>query len=101
MSQVIELHVWMQNRQMNWKESEVINPHSGKPQPGKRVVLEVGEGTSIPEMKVEVARILDKNIKHLLYYYVVAVMQKDDGQIGYRTIVPKTVIEQKKKHHVR
>ena len=91
MARVIELHLWIQNKKETWKEPEVVN-RFGKEQRGKRIVLEVAEGTGIPEMKVAVAKELDKYVKQLRYYYVVAVVQRDDGEIGYRTIVPKTIL---------
>jgi len=97
MAELIEIHIWMQNKRKTWTEPEVINPHSGKPQPGRRVVLDVGPGTSVAELKVSIAKELEKVTKELLYYYVVAVMQKDDGQIGYRTIVRKVDYEESKK----
>lgn len=89
MARVIELHIWMQNKKETWREPEVINQF-GNEQRGKRVVLDVAENTSIAEMKVAVATELDKWIEQLRYYYVVAVVQRDDGTVGYRTIVPQT-----------
>jgi hypothetical protein len=97
MTKIIQLHIWMQNKRMKWKEPEVINPHSKKPQPGKRIVLDVSEGTGIPEMKVAVAQELEKYKKNILYYYVVAVVERDDGEIGYRTIVGKVFMKKDKK----
>jgi hypothetical protein len=90
LAQVIELHIWMQNKKETWNEPEVITS-LGNAQRGKRVVLEIGEGTSINEMKVAVAKELDKYHGKLKYYYVVAVVQRDDGEVGFRTIVPKTI----------
>jgi hypothetical protein len=78
----------MQNKRETWTEPEVIN-RFGNVQKGKRIVLDIAEGTSIPEMKVAVARELDKYIKQLKYYYVVAVVQRDDGELGFKTIVRK------------
>lgn len=91
MARVIELHLWIQNKKETWKEPEVVN-RFGREQRGKRIVLEVAEGTGIPEMKVAVAKELDKHVKQLRYYYVVAVVQRDDGEVGHRTIVPKTIL---------
>jgi hypothetical protein len=91
MARVIELHLWIQNKKETWREPEVVN-RFGVEQRGKRIVLEIAEGTGIPEMKVAVARELDKYVKKLRYYYVVAVVQRDDGEIGFRTIVPKTIL---------
>jgi hypothetical protein len=91
-TRVIQLHVWMQNPKQTWQDSEVLNAQSGQPQPGKRIVLDIGEGATIPEMKIAVAEVLDKYRKQLVkggYYYVVAVVQRPDGEVGYRTIVPK------------
>lgn len=88
MAKIKELHIWMQNRKMNWKEPEVVNSQ-GKMQKGKRVVLEIADGTPVAEMKVEVAKILKQYKKQLLYYYVVAVVEREDGEFGFRTIVPK------------
>jgi hypothetical protein len=90
-ARVIQLHLWIQNKKETWKEPEVIN-RFGKEQRGKRIVLDVDEGTAIATMKTAVAKELDKRIKQLRYYYVVAVVQRDDGEIGYKTIVPKTVV---------
>jgi len=91
MARVIELHLWIQNKKETWKEPEVVN-RFGKEQRGKRIVMDIGEGTGIPEMKVAVAKELEKYTKQLKYYYVVAVVQRDDGDIGFRTIVPKTIL---------
>ena len=89
MARVIELHIWMQNKKETWKEPEVIN-RFGNEQRGKRIVLDVAENTTTDEMKVAVATELEKWITQLRYYYVVAVVQRDDGEVGFRTIVPKT-----------
>lgn len=91
MARVIELHLWIQNKKETWKEPEVVN-RFGKEQRGKRIVLEVAEGTGVAEMKVAVAKELDKYQKQLRYYYVVAVVQRDDGEVAFRTIVPKTIL---------
>jgi hypothetical protein len=92
MARVIELHLWIQNKKETWNEPEVIN-RFGTAQRGKRIVLEIAEGTGIPEMKIAVAKELDKYVKKLRYYYVVAVVQRDDGDIGYRTIVRKVILK--------
>jgi hypothetical protein len=88
MTKIKELHIWMQNRRMNWKEPEVVNSQ-GHLQKGKRIVLEIADGTPVSEMKIAVAEELIKYKKQLLYYYVVAAVERDDGEFGYRTIVPK------------
>jgi hypothetical protein len=87
-TKIIELHIWMMNRRQSWKEPEVVNSQ-GRGQKGKRIVLDIGPDTTIPEMKIAVAEQLIKFKKDLLYYYVVAVVQRDDGEVGFRTIVPK------------
>lgn len=88
MAQVISLHIWVQNKKERWKEPEVVN-RFGREQRGKRIVLDLDEGTSIAEMKIAVAKELDRFAGKLRYYYVVAVLQREDGKIVYRTIVPK------------
>lgn len=90
MVKVIQIHLWIQNKNHTWTEPEVINRH-GNEQPGKRIVIEPS-GPSIVQMKLDVARELQRWIKKIQYYYVVVVVEKDDGEIGYRTIVPKTVV---------
>jgi hypothetical protein len=95
MAHVIELHIWMQNKKETWHEPEVVN-RFGNEQRGKRIVLDIEENTPIAEMKIAVARELDKWITQLRYYYVVAVVQRDDGEIGFRTIVPKTYPKKRK-----
>lgn len=100
MPQVIQLHVWMQNKKETWTDPEVLvartDPRDGRkkmfPHVGKRAVLDV-ENMTIPAMKSAVAELVDSYLqKGLKYYYVVAVVQRDDGEIGYKTIVPKTVV---------
>jgi hypothetical protein len=61
------------------------------PHVGKRVVLEV-ETESIATMKIAVADVLKKYLRTIKYYYVVAVVQREDSTVGYRTIVPKVVL---------
>ena len=90
MARVIQIHLWMMDKRQSWHESEVINRY-GKPQPGKRIVLDV-MNPSIVEMKMAVAKELASWKDKILYYYVVVVVEKDDGTIGYRTIVKKTVV---------
>lgn len=96
MTTIKELHIWMQNRRMNWKESNVKNS-SGRSQPGKRIILDIEPGTPVAEMKIAVAEELIKYKKELLYYYVVAVVERDDGEMGYRTIVPKVYVAKVRK----
>jgi hypothetical protein len=91
MAQVIQLHIWIQNKRETWKEKEVVN-RFGNEQRGRRIVLDIEEKESVSEMKIRVAEELDKYAGKLRYYYVVAVVQRDDGEIGYRTIVPKTIL---------
>jgi hypothetical protein len=86
-----ELHVWMQNKRETWTEPEVINKW-GQEQKGKRIVIEVSEKTTIPEMKIAVAEQLERFRKQLKYYYVVAVVEKEDGTFAYKTIVKKVVL---------
>jgi hypothetical protein len=92
MARVIELHLWIQNKRETWHEPEVVNKF-GNQQRGKRIVLEVPEGMSIPEMKILVAETLDKYIGKLKYYYVVAMVRREDGEYGFRTIVPKSPLK--------
>jgi hypothetical protein len=101
MARVIQLHLWMQNKKETWHEKEVMNQF-GDYQRGRRVILDVGVNASIAEMKVAVANELKKHMRSLKYYYVVAVMERDEeprkrgkkgkSNIGYRTIVPKVVL---------
>jgi len=53
--------------------------------------LEV-ETESIATMKIAVADVLKKYLRTIKYYYVVAVVQREDSTVGYRTIVPKVVL---------
>jgi hypothetical protein len=100
MAQVIQLHVWLKDSRERWLEKEVLvmktDPKDGHkkmlPHVGKRIVLEV-EGVSIARMKTMVAETVEKWIgKKLKNYYVVAVVQRDDGSIGYKTIVRMTPV---------
>jgi hypothetical protein len=95
MAKVIQLHVWMQNKRGTWTESEVMTkqPSTGKmvPHKGKRIVLDV-ETESISTMKIAIAHVLKKYLRQIKYYYVVAVVQREDNTIGYRTIIPKVVL---------
>jgi hypothetical protein len=91
MAQVIALHIWIQNKKETWREPEVVNKFGNK-QRGKRIVLEIGENTPVAEMKIAVAEELEKYTGKIRYYYVVAVVQRDDGEVGYRTVVPKTIL---------
>jgi hypothetical protein len=91
---VIQLHLWMMDKKHKWTEPEVVKKDpDGKlyEAPGKRIVIEPS-GPSVIQMKMDVARELDKWIKRLEYYYVVAVAEKSDGTPVFRTIVPKTVV---------
>lgn len=91
MAKVIQLHLWMRDKRHKWTESEVINAKSQKPQPGKRIVLDIMT-ESITEMKLAVARELQKWLPKLDYYYVVAVVEREDGTIGYRVVVKTTTV---------
>ena len=95
MAKVIQLHIWMQNKKGTWVENEVQHkqPSTGKmvPHPGKRIVLDV-ETDNINAMKIACADAIKKYIKQLKFYYVVAVVQREDSTLGYRTIVPKVVL---------
>ncbi len=90
MAKVIQLHLWMQNKNHTWTEPEVVNRH-GNEQPGKRIVIEPS-GHSVVQMKLDVARELQRWLNKIQYYYVVAVVQDDNNEIRYKTIVPKTVV---------
>ena len=96
MAKVIQLHVWMQNKSESWEDKEVMvkQPSTGKmvPHRGKRLVLEI-ETESFAAMKIAVAKALKKYKRSIKYYYVVAVVQREDLTIGYRTIVPKVVYD--------
>lgn len=95
MAKVIQLHIWMQNKKGTWIEKEVQHkkPSTGEmiPHPGKRLVLDI-ETQDINTMKIACAEALKKYMKQIKYYYVVAVVQREDETIGYRTIVPKVVL---------
>jgi hypothetical protein len=91
MARVIALHIWIQNKKETWKEKEVVN-RFGNAQRGRRIVVDIEEGTPVSEMKIAVAKELDKYAGKLRYYYVVAQVQRDDGEYGYKTIVPKTIV---------
>lgn len=91
MARVIELHLWIQNKKETWRDPEVVN-RFGHEQRGRRIVIDIAEGTAISEMKIAVAEELEKYAGKLRYYYVVAVVQRDDGEVGFRTIVPKTIL---------
>lgn len=90
MATVIQLHLWIMDKKKTWTEPEVVNRH-GNESPGRRIVIEPS-GPSVVQMKLNVARELGKWMGKIIYYYVVAVVEKDDGSIAYRTIVPKTVV---------
>lgn len=85
---VIELHLWVQNKDRTWS----TDTGRKKPTPGKRIVIDPPGSGSIVEMKIAVAKELQKLANKLEYYYVVVVVERNDGTPGYRTIVPKTVV---------
>lgn len=95
MAKVVQLHIWMQNKKGTWTEKEVLTkqPSTGQmvPHVGKRVVLDI-ETDNINTMKIAVSEVLKDYMRTLKYYYVVAVVQRENGEIGYRTIVPKVVL---------
>jgi len=90
MAKVIQLHLWMRDKRKRWTEPEVINKW-GKPQPGKRIVLDI-QTESVMAMKLAVAKELQRWMDKIEYYYVVAVVEKNDGTIGYRVVVKTTTI---------
>lgn len=48
-----------------------------------------------PDIKLQVARMV-KEVKSMNteaeYYYMVVVVRKSNGELGYRTMIPKTII---------
>ena len=94
MAKIIQIHLWMHDKADRWREPEVTNPRSGKPQKGKRIVMEP-ETDSLTQMKIQIAREVIKWRKtgQLKNYYVVIAVQKEDGEIAYRTVIRTTVVE--------
>ena len=92
MATLIEFHVWLHDKARKWKEPEVHR--NGKPVPGKRLVIEP-ESDNITQMKLQIARAITpyRRSGKLQYYYVVAVAETEDGNLAYRTIVPKTIVD--------
>jgi hypothetical protein len=88
---VIQLHVWLKDPKNKWYEPEVVNKN-GDPVPGKRIVIEPS-GPSVVQMKLDVAKVILEWRNKIESYYVVAVVERDDGTPGYRTIVPMTFIK--------
>jgi hypothetical protein len=93
MAKITQIHLWMHDKTDTWREPEVINPRTGKPQKGKRIVLEP-ESDSLTGMKIQIAREIRKwtNTGKLKNYYVVIVVEKSDGEFAYRTVIPTTVV---------
>lgn len=93
MAKIIQIHIWLKDKRDRWREPEVLSGRSQKPMKGKRIVIEP-ESDSLTVMKIQVAREVMKwrNTGELRSYYVVVVVQKEDGDIAYRTIVPTTVV---------
>ena len=92
---IAQLHLWLQNKQGTWTEPEVLRFSKqypdGKPARGKRIVLEP-ETQSIANIKLQIAKEIVKWRKQIESYYVVVVIERSDGTLGYRTIVPKIVL---------
>jgi hypothetical protein len=95
MMKILQLHLWIQNKRETWTEPEVIRFSKkfpeGKPSKGKRIVIEP-ESQSLPGLKIQLAKELEKWKAQIKYYYVVVVVEKSDGTPGYRTIIPKVVL---------
>jgi hypothetical protein len=89
----------MKDKKGEWREPEVLRKRYENdkqvmvPSVGKRVVLEP-ESESLTGMKIQIAKELMKWRRKgkLKSYYVVAVAEREDGEIGYRTIIPQTVV---------
>lgn len=92
---IVQLHLWIQNAEKSWTEPEVLRFSKqfpeGKPSRGKRIVLEP-ESQAIADIKLQIARELVKWRKQIESYYVVVAVERGDGTIGYRTIVPKIIL---------
>lgn len=73
---IVELTVWYRNKRTENRESLSEKPH----------------GQSIVEIKVQVGQMIKKIENKALYYYVVVAARRADGQKGYRTVIPKTVV---------
>lgn len=97
MAKIIQLHIWLKDKKERWTEPEVLRQHTidGKkamlPAPGKRLVIEP-ESDSLTQMKIQIARTVIPFRSKIRSYYVVAVVEKSDGEVAFRTIIPMTVI---------
>jgi hypothetical protein len=99
MAKIIQLHLWMKDKKDQWTEPEVLrkkyvnNVLQMAPAIGKRIVLEP-ESDSITGMKIQIAKEILKwrRTGKLKSYYVVAVAQKNDGEVAFRTIIPTTIV---------
>lgn len=92
---ILQLHLWIQNKQGTWSEPEVVRFSKkypdGKPARGKRIVIEP-ETQSLADIKLQIAREVVKWRNQIESYYVVVAIERSDGTTGYRTIVPKIVL---------
>lgn len=89
-AQIKQIHIWLQDKKDKWEEPDLPGS-TGKPRPGKLVVLEP-EGTSPVQLKLQIARELQKWIPKIRSYYVVMVVERSDQTLGYRVVIPKTVV---------
>lgn len=95
MAKIIQIHLWLKDKSEHWTEPEVTRPRTDKPMPGKRIVIEP-HSDSLTEMKIQIAQELMRWRKtgRLKSYYVVVVVEQDNGDIRYRTIIPTTLVHE-------
>lgn len=58
-----------------------------------RVILDYKTPVEIDRVKMDIAKTIDARKKKIEYYYVVVVVRRPDRSLGYRTIIPKTLVE--------
>lgn len=56
-------------------------------------IAEPPESQDIREIKIQVGKMIKRVKKKAAYYYLVVAVAKTDGTRGYRTIIPKTIVE--------
>jgi len=56
------------------------------------VVKQVPTSQDTPAIKLQVAKIVTAIRDRAEYYYMVVKVRKDNGDYGYRTIIPKTLL---------
>jgi hypothetical protein len=57
----------------------------------KRIKI-IPDSQDITEMKTQLAKTIKPLTRKIKYYYVVVVVRKPDGSNGYRTVIPKQLV---------